>query len=98
MDAPRCIVCDTKHWSRLPCPAMGGIYDQRALKQARLEHARETLRQAETVTKTPPAVKTETPPVKTEQVKTTGPVGPKLRLKPPLLRLRLGLASTRKPG
>src|SRR5262245_58985433 len=74
MDAPRCLVCNTKHWSRQACPAMGGIVDQRALKQARLEVARETLRQAETVTKTTPAVKTESQPIKIEQVKTSSPV------------------------
>jgi hypothetical protein len=40
MDAPRCIVCNTKHWSRQPCPSQ---------KEARLEHARDVLRQAEAI-------------------------------------------------
>src|SRR5262245_10079763 len=44
MEAPRCIVCNTKHWSRQPCPATG--------REAKLEHAR-ALRQAEAVTENP---------------------------------------------
>src|SRR5262245_15600443 len=43
MDAPRCIVCNIKHWSRQACPAMS--------REARLEHARDILRVAEGVTK-----------------------------------------------
>ena len=43
MDAPRCLVCNTRHWSRQPCPAMS--------KDERLQHARDVLRQAESVTK-----------------------------------------------
>jgi hypothetical protein len=39
MEAPRCLVCGTKHWSRQPCPAMG--------KDEKLRHARDVLRQAE---------------------------------------------------
>jgi len=39
MEAPRCLVCGTKHWSRQPSPAMD--------REARLEHARDVLRQAE---------------------------------------------------
>jgi hypothetical protein len=41
MDAPRCIVCNTKHWSRQPCPAMS--------REAKLNHARDVLRQAEAI-------------------------------------------------
>lgn len=33
MDAPLCIVCSTKHWSRMPCPVM------RTDKRERLERA-----------------------------------------------------------
>jgi hypothetical protein len=66
MDAPRCLVCNTKHWSRQPCPAQ---------KEARLDHARDVLRQAQipvtkktapvtkvavdSVTKTPAVTKTK---------------------------------------
>jgi hypothetical protein len=52
MDAPRCLVCDTKHWSRQPCPATS--------RETKLEHARDVLRQAEAVTKPIPA-RYETP-------------------------------------
>jgi hypothetical protein len=45
MDAPRCVMCGTKHWSRQPCPAMG--------KDERLQQACDGLRQAESVTKKP---------------------------------------------
>jgi hypothetical protein len=63
MEAPRCLVCGTKHWSRQPCPAMG--------KDEKLRHARDVLRQAEGVTldqgrgqaPTPDLVKTESSPV-----------------------------------
>jgi hypothetical protein len=54
MDAPHCIVCNTKHWSRQPCPAL-------------LDHGRGQA-------PTPELVKTETPAVKTETVRTTSPV------------------------
>src|SRR5262245_8276190 len=47
MDAPKRPVCGKSYWSRQPCPAQ---------KEARLEHAREVLRQAEGVTK--PVTKT----------------------------------------
>ena len=66
MDAPRCIVCNTKHWSRQPCPALaGGTVEQRQLRQARLEVAKEAMRLAETVT--------ETSPVRQEPVRQSEP-------------------------
>jgi len=74
MDAPRCIVCNTKHWSRQACPAMAGNTLSQHVDRRRLDHARDVLRDAEGVTKTPPVVKTETTPVKTEPVKTIDPV------------------------
>jgi hypothetical protein len=40
MDATRCIVCNTKHWSRQPCPAMS-------------REPRDIFRRAEGVTKNP---------------------------------------------
>ena len=58
MEAPRCIACNTRHWSRQPCPAAA----------ARQDKARAILAQA--VTENPEPVKTETvktiAPVKTE--------------------------------
>jgi hypothetical protein len=66
MDAARCLICNTKHWSREPCPATKG--DAREL-------AKSVLRQVQNeVTKTPQPVRTETTPVKTETVKTELPV------------------------
>jgi hypothetical protein len=35
MDAPRCIVCGQKHWSRQPCPAFADVIAEERKQQAR---------------------------------------------------------------
>jgi hypothetical protein len=58
MEARKCIVCGTKHWSRQPCPAT---------KAAATELA------SQTVTNPPEAVTENTPPV-TRNVTTNTPI------------------------
>jgi hypothetical protein len=55
MDAPRCIVCNTRHWSTQPCPAMADV-----IADERKQLARKTL---DSVTKPPPASVPVTNPV-----------------------------------
>jgi hypothetical protein len=57
MEAPRCIVCQTKHWSTQPCPAFKNVAAEEA-KQQRIAKLRTTI---ETVTETPPQTVTITP-------------------------------------
>src|SRR5262245_13401907 len=53
MDAPRCLVCGTRHWSRQPCPAM---QDEHA-KQRRLQLAQKLIHpEPNPETKTPNSV------------------------------------------
>jgi hypothetical protein len=35
MDAPKCIVCNTRHWSTQPCPAMADVIAEERKQQAR---------------------------------------------------------------
>lgn len=53
MDAPRCRLCHTRHWSGQGCLAMEGDTVGEHVNRRRLEHARDVLRQAESVTKAP---------------------------------------------
>jgi hypothetical protein len=35
MDAPKCIVCNTRHWSTQPCPAMATVIAEEQNQQRR---------------------------------------------------------------
>jgi hypothetical protein len=86
MDAARCLICNTKHWSREPCPATKG--DAREL-------AKSVLRQVQNeVTKTPSLLGPKLPPLRLKLLRLNSLLRLLLRLDPPLLRL----ASTKKPG
>jgi hypothetical protein len=78
MDAPKCLVCGNRHWSRQLCSAMG--------KDERLQHARDVLRQAKAVTKPetkipvstetkPPVTVTKPPPVTKPPAETKARIG-----------------------
>jgi hypothetical protein len=60
MDAPRCIACGTRHWSRQPCPAAATRQDKARAILATVGEPVKT----ETV-KTIAPVKTDSAPVKT---------------------------------
>src|SRR5262245_32023412 len=66
MDAPRCRLCNTRHWGTQPCPAMQGDTLSEHVDRRRLEHARNVLRQAEAVTENAP-----TPVTRNQQTVTT---------------------------